>query len=111
MNADAIVVVLTAVCVLFAWFVVTNAEQGDEPLTEIDPEDTVFKWPAVTAGGGLEMMVYGDGDVTFSAESLDNTKWTFRHWLGPDGVLDPSPVKTFPISTTGGWTAVFSEVA
>lgn len=111
MNIDAIVVAVAAVCVLFAGFVVTNADNGEEPMKEIDPADTVFKWPSVTAGGELGMVECGDEGVTFSATSIDETKWTFQHWVGPDGLLDTDPVKTFPTSTAGYWTAVFSEVA
>ena len=111
MNIDAIVVAVAAVCVLFAGLVVTNADDGDEPLKEIDPTDTVFKWPSVTAGGGLEVLEYGDAGGALSAAGLDGSKWAFQHWVGPEGVLDTNPVKLFPTSTAGYWTAVFSGVS
>lgn len=111
MNTDPLIVSVIVACLVFAGVVVTYADPSEDGAPSDGPTDTVFRWPAVSNGGGLEMVGYGDGNVTFSAMSLDDTRWTFQYWLGPDGAMDSNSVKSLPLSETGVWKAVFSEAA
>ena len=112
MNMDSIDVIEAAVCLLFAGATVFNADEGaDAPVREIDPSDTVFKWPSVTGGGEVEFLEQMGAEVKLGATSMDEDVWSFQYWIGPDGLIDPEPVKTFALSETGNWTAVFTEVS
>ena len=111
MNPNMVVVFVAAACLILSGALILGHDDGEKGPVETVTDDEVVKWPSVSTGGTLVMDAFGDGNVTFSAKSINSAKWTFQYWLGPNGLMDSSDVKTFAYEDAQNWKAVFSEVA
>lgn len=110
MNPNIVVVVVAAACLILSGTLILGYDGSEDPPVETESNDESIEWPGCTTGGNLDMVYGGDGKVTFTAESANAARWEFQHWLGPDGEIDRSNVKTFDIDQARYWTAVFVEV-